>query len=47
MLWRSLPGFSGIVLRFAAKVVYLSGVERVIKSFEPYKVPGTDGIYSI
>jgi hypothetical protein len=31
----------------AAKVVYHSGVEWAIKSFEPYKAPGTDRIYPI
>jgi len=31
----------------AAKVVYHSGVEWAIKSLEPYKAPGTDGIYPI
>jgi hypothetical protein len=33
--------------KLAAKVVYPSGVEWAIKSFEPYKAPGTDGIYPI
>lgn len=31
----------------AKKVVYPSGVKWTIKSFYPYKVPGTDGIYPI
>ena len=33
--------------RLAAKVVYPSGVEWDIKTFEPYKAPGTDRIYPI
>jgi hypothetical protein len=33
--------------RLAGKVVYPSGVEWAIKTFEPYKAPGIDGIYPI
>jgi hypothetical protein len=33
--------------RLAAKVVYPSGVELAIKTFKPYKAPGTDRFYPI
>jgi hypothetical protein len=33
--------------RLAAKVVFPSGEEWAIKTFEPYKAPGKDGIYPI
>jgi hypothetical protein len=33
--------------RLAAKVVYPSGVEWDMKTFEPYKAPGTDRLYPI
>jgi hypothetical protein len=33
--------------RLAAKVVYPNGVEWAIKTFEPYRAPGIDGIYPI
>jgi hypothetical protein len=33
--------------RLAGKMVYPSGVEWAVKTFEPYKAPGIDGIYSI
>jgi hypothetical protein len=45
------PGIEGgckpRVWRLAAKVVYPSGVEWTIKTLEPYKAPGTGGIYPI
>jgi hypothetical protein len=34
-------------LELAAKVVYAHGVEWAIKTFRPYKAPGTVGIYPI
>jgi hypothetical protein len=33
--------------KLATKVVYPGGVEWAIKTFEPYKAPGIDAIYSI
>jgi hypothetical protein len=40
-------GYKPRVWRPAAKLVYPSGVEWAIKTFKPYKVPGTDGTYPI
>jgi hypothetical protein len=40
-------GYKLKVWSLAEKVVHPSGVEWTIKNFEPYKAPGTDGIYPI